>query len=1569
MAIDLAGINNENEFYSHHYLMAILEGDLKELFSRWTTLEQEENIKSPYKKIKTLSKTLFKNLDLFFKEKDLLEKISIQREFLTNFFSSLGYKPEFKSAVLEDKTSIPLLSEVSKKSGAPLLWIIETINESHENVSLFERNIKKELFIKNGFEDLEDEEIFTDDLTIEYIVSKKIFSMEEAPRWIILSSIDHIALIDRTKWNEKKYLSFDLKEIFSRQDISALKALSALLSRDSIAPEDGLSLLDTLDENSHKNAFAVSEDLKYALRQAIEDLGNEAVYYLREVKREKIYDETIDPAELSKECLRYMYRLLFLFYIESRPELGYSPMKSDAYRLGYSLESLRDLELKKLTTKESLEGYYIHHSIKTLFNLIYNGFNPSDLTFGFEDKKLKHLFEITPLKSHLFDPGRTKILERVKFRNKVLQKIIKSMSVTKPKKGIKERSGRISYSNLGINQLGAVYEALLSYQGFFAEKDLYEVKKAKDKYNELDTAYFVGIEDLGKYEEKEKVFNTDGTLKKYLKGSFVYRLAGRDREKSASYYTPEVLTQCLVHYALKEALKDKTADEVLSSYICEPAMGSAAFLNEAVNQTAEYYLKLKQKELGITIPHDEYSLEKQKVKTFLADNNVFGVDLNPVAVELAEVSLWLNTIHPGGFVPWFGMQLVCGNSLIGASGNCFHVLNLKKKDKSDELWLDIPPLKRGFRDKREKDLIYHFLLPDKGMSDYKDKVINKLAENNIKEIKAWKKDFIKPLNEKEIKLLKAMSDAVDDLWLRHAKNLNNIRKRTTDKIEIFGHKISIDKKQSFTHEKDNIFEKEFLNDGSAGSGTYKRLKLVMDYWCSLWFWPIEKSHLLPSRKEFFNELSLILLGIRGSENDPEQTSFFSELDEKKPEQLNFEINSKFVNTEKLFENSERLRLVNELALEKRFLHWELEFADIFLEKGGFDVVLGNPPWLKIKWEESGILGDVEPLYVLRKFTASKLKELREDTLNKFDLETGYFKEFEGFEGTQNFLNSIQNYPELKGVQSNLYKCFIPKAWQIGNASCVSGFLHPESNYDDPKGGGFRKEIYKRLKYHFQFHNELKLFAEVDHHTKFSINIYGSKQDDIIFYNISNLYSPKTILKCFEHSGYGEVPGIKDENNKWNIAPHLNRIIKVTEKELSLFAKLYDKNGTSFNEARLPSLQSAETISVLNKFSSYPAKMFSLSENLYTLEMWHETNSQNEGIIKRETRFPDSPEELILSGPHFFTGYPLYKTPREKCSLNSDYDIIDLTDISEDYLPRTNYIPACDMDDYKKRVPHVHWENKNVTDYYRLCHRRMFGATAERSLILSILPKGSSHINTVISTVINNEWYVGMITGLCSSLVYDFYLKTTGRSDFYASTLLIFPLIKNNQILLRSLMLNCLTIYYEELWQNSWKEEFKNDKWAKKDSRLDNSKFMNLSKDWSWDTPLRTDYERRQALVEIDVLTSRALGLTLEELKTIYRVQFPVMRAYEKETYYDQKGRIVFTISMGLPGVGFSRKEWNEIKDTKSGEIERIVKDNAKPGGEVERKIIYYPPFDRCDREKDYEEVWQEFEKRFPGGIK
>ena len=310
-------------------------------------------------------------------------------------------------------------------------------------------------------------------------------------------------------------------------------------------------------------------------------------------------------------------------------------MKNEAYKTGYSLESLRELEMVPLLTPEAKDGYFFDESITLLFSMISDGVHPSNQDeFNFGGKPLHDEFSIDKIESHLFDVTKTPLLHTVKLRNSVWQQIIQLLSLSREQSGRNRRRGRVSYAQLGIIQLGAVYEGLLSYRGFFAENDLYEVQKAGENWNPLNQAFFVTAEQLTEYADNERVYDENGNLRKYPKGTFIYRLAGRDREKSASYYTPTSLTQCLVKYALKELIGEKpedanykTADEILQLTVCEPAMGSAAFLNEAVNQLADVYLRRKQQETGVWIAHEKIEEETQKVRMYLADRNIFGVDL------------------------------------------------------------------------------------------------------------------------------------------------------------------------------------------------------------------------------------------------------------------------------------------------------------------------------------------------------------------------------------------------------------------------------------------------------------------------------------------------------------------------------------------------------------------------------------------------------------------------------------------------------------------------------------------------------------------------------------------------------------------------------------------------------------------------------------------------------------------------------------------------------------------------------------------------------------------------------
>lgn len=1547
MSIDLTGITNKNEYYTNHYFSTIFEENAGEAITAWAqAAKSSEEIRTPWAQLRQNARQFYPLHDRYAGGALNLQLLAAIRTMADRYLASLGYPEAAPELVPVDASlSVPVYLEMKKSNGAPLLWVmLSASRESDVGIlesNVFDGNIAEE----DAFGAVHNDDLL--ELKNEDLATQILFGAAEPPRFLLFISLNQIALIDRNKWSEKRYLQFELEDIFSRLELTTLQAMVVLLHKDSLCPEDGSILLDELNEQSQKNAAGVSQDLKYALRECIELLGNEVLHDMRTRQKINLEEHPVDAGQLTLECLRYMYRMLFILFIEARPELGYAPIRELSYLKGYSLESLRDIaDAVRDDVDEVSDGYYLHETLAKLYDLIYNGYPETEAEFqkvtGADS--IHDVFLIAPLKAHIFDPEYTKLINAAKLRNSCMLRIIDLMSLTRASGKRNSRRGRISYANLGINQMGAVYEALLSYRGFIAQQDLYEVKRAGVDFNELDVGYFVSESDLAQYTEEERVRyasgNKKGKLRMYAKGTFIYRLAGREREKSASYYTPEVLTKCLVKYALKELLKDKSADDILHLTICEPAMGSAAFLNEAINQLAEAYISRKEQETGEIIGYEERFNQLQKVKMFIADRNVYGVDLNPVAVELAEVSLWLNTIYPNGFVPWFGTQLVNGNSLIGARRQCYRVSSLQATSKGLR-WYEKAPerVPLGTERKRGKlsTQIYHFLLGDPGMCSYTDKVIKQLEPAKIKFLNTWNKAFTAPYCDDDIETLKKLSKTIDKLWKDQISLRQQLKQQTHDSLSVF--KFNDDEPDSHTsiRTKDQMLRTMYRSENAKNAGAYARLKFAMDYWCALWFWPIDKADLLPSRSEFLNDMYMILVGLYSTNSDSQQLSMLEDADEEDTDIL------LQVNLDELCALLPRLRLARTIAQQNHFMHWELEFADVFAERGGFDLMIGNPPWIKIEWNEQGVLADANPMFAVKKLTATQTTHERQTALENAHTHSMYFAEYEMLSGEQNFLNAVQNYPALKGQQTNLFKCFLPLSWEKTNESGIAAFVHPEGVYDDPKGGALM----------------------------------------VSFDTISNLYDAKSIVECYQGEASAPIPGIKDANGDWNITGHPDRIIHVTQRELEVFAKLFDGND-KWPQARLPVLHVRSLIGALSCIASQTQYISDIKTEIFGSEMWHETNAQKDGTMVRNVHFPESLTDMIISGPHIAVANPCFKTSRSICRLNSDYDNIDLTSISDSYLQRCNYQPYCAPEEYEERAPLTPWNCKNYYSY-RIAMRNMFNQGGERTLMSAIIPPKVGHVHAVYELGFKNDVDTALMSGLMESIPYDFYIKATGKGSGGIGVLGGLPIIRSIysiRIILTTLLLNSLNEYYAPLWKKCWNVVWPFTTWSKSDPRLSPARFTSLTSEWTWDTPLRTDYERRQALVEIDVLTAMALGMTLQQLKTIYRIQFPVLQSYEADTWYDANGRITFTNNRSLTGVGFTRPEWENagaVQPIKRGDapwdgimkhapagyvFARTITDDTMPGGPVQRTIEYAAPFDRCDREQDYETAWKFFEEKY-----
>lgn len=1600
-------IENIGDYFSQHffddgfeqkvfdrsgYVKAVKDKDGKEV---------DNHISAINKKVSPLSEKYFRFKNEYLQQLREKDRVKLTHDFHTEVLRVLGYTnqhAEYEYPIyLNENEVIPVRYRFTK-GDKPYLYVMEMkamIKQGEKDAN----GIYDQIYLQKEWESVFPES--WKDLTLKPDVINEALSElfllpeDQRPEYVILLAGPKLFLIHYEKWKYDSFLLFDMEELFSEAKGSSKNYLSlfyALLAKKQFI-SDSDSILHTLEEDAHKAAYGVTQTLKNGVIFAVENLANEAIHYkLKKAKdniqeQRRIIELRNDPdfaRELKEDCLTFVYRLLFIFYAESREDLEILPVKDATYLKGYSMEMLRDLEMVELKTESSREGTFFSESLWMLFKFMHEGYQS------------KNGFHMKPIDSPIFDNSKLKHLIDVQFRNVKLKEIILKLSLSdgKNEKGSKQR-GRISYANLGINQLGSVYESLLAYSGFFAKEDLIEVKAAKDKTGKEGT-FLVPKSRRDDFTEDEILKDPENPSydKNIEKGKFVYRLNGRDRKKSASFYTPEVLTQCTVKYTLKgiiEKLKKKQnfvdgelkgeecADEILNLKILEPAMGAAAFHNEVINQLAVIYLELKENEELAKghkrITPGNYNNELQKVKAYIASNNVYGVDLNPTAVELGKLSLWLNCMHKEMETPFFAHRLGVGNAVVGAWLKTYHIYDCntqfpttgtqaqRNKPIPKAWWKKAPKRvqwnKQGKLNRDIQNDIYHFLLPDKAMvASFNNKMLKaELSKEQKDAFTAWRKDFCAPLNGEEIQLLLKISRLIDALLEEHYQKITIIARDTASQYELYGTDAA---KLDFK----NYADKErLIQSRNNRSGAYYKLRTIMDYWCALWFWDAREIHKLPTRQQWYNEL-INLIGLNLDK--------FIETDSV--EKIQDTLKAFGVDTSTLF-SVDRIDSVQKMQKKYRFFHNELEFIEVFKERGGFDVIVGNPPWIKLKFEEKDLVSETFPELEIRKVSAPQVRKMQTVFLNVDSQKETYLSEVIDIEASAEFMNAKQNYPLLVGQQTNLYKCVLENGFNLTAKQGFLGLIHPEGVYDDPMGQPLRKAIYKRLNYHFQFQNELNLFAEVHHVMKFGIQIFKGLTSNVNFISISNLFNPSTVDNSFIHQGKEICQGIKvkDEITKsflWNIEPHSSRIVFITERELDILAKTFE-DSNKWESAKLVSIHAKEIMSVLEKLGQFPNTVNHFENKIS--EGWHETNDVNNGYIQRHTQFPDVEQyEMIYSGPHFYVANPLYKTPKEVCKLSSDYDNVLLTDIKEGYISRTNYIPQNLPASYESTIKGFKTEklingkpeHDSWFDYYKIGFRKMLGLPNERTLFPAILPPKTSHVNGVISITIEEEPKLIELSGLSSSLIYDFFVKTIGATNLTESRLKTFPLGVNKkyipQLFVRTLQLNCLNKYYSTLWERNWQEDFKQDSWSKADSRL--KSFISLTKEWQWKTPLRNWYERRMALVEVDVITAIALGLSLEELILIYNVQFPVLQQNEDDTWYDAKGNIVFTCSKGLTGVGVDRKQWNEIKDLPAGKTytHTITKSELYNG----KQLTYYAPFDKCDRVEDYKTAWAHFEKVF-----
>lgn len=1372
------------------------------------------------------------------------------------------------------------------------------------------------------------------------------FVLVLAGRWALVTQA--------ARWAEGRYLAVDLQTVCDRNETKRggeIDRALMILDAESLAPDaDGKVTWAEILDDAVKHTIGVSKNLREGVRRSIEIIANEVVARRAEQGLAPLAADQAQP--LARQSLRFLYRILFLLYAEASPEMGVLPVGAPEYDAGYSLDRLRELTLVELASPQARAGTHLYDSLAVLFRLIDRGHAAASNAEAGDAEGL----EFHALRADLFRPDAIALISETKLGNEALQTVLRYLLLSREQKG-RER-GFISYVDLGINQLGAVYEGLMSYSGFFAEDDLYEVARGG---NPEKGSWVVPIERAQGIAPSDFVTADDpvtGEKKPIIhkRGQFVFRLSGRARQQSASYYTPEVLTEFTVEQALAELLDQEgrrtTSEEILNLTVCEPALGSGAFAIEAVRQLGEQYLKRRAEETGREIPPEDYQSELQRVKAYLALHNVYGVDLNATAVEFAEITLWLATMAKGLDAPWFGLHLRRGNSLIGARRAVYTRGDVTSKAWRDKPADDLPLADLGRRvhdDAVPSELggrIHHFLLPAAGWGATADsKEAKVLAPDRVKAVKEWRKQFAKAPTPKQLDKLVAIADAADELWTMALRRLTVADQQTRRSIALF---------EQDAEPTEGVVTREQIEDSLADpNGAYQRLRLVMDAWCALWFWPLVGDEVTPPSWAAWILALEMVLGATPRDKasrkhwTSDQTLTPDDLWGSLADQESFQLASTGAafSIDKVFELHPWLRVVRDVADQQGFFHWPLEFGPVFA-RGGFDLQVGNPPWVRPRGDVPALLAEGDPWWQLTdKPSTADAKVHREMALAVPGVEELVVDADAATVALASYVGAVTNYPDLAGLQPDLYRCFMAQTWGHLTDNGSIGLLHPETHLTDEKAGALRISTYSRLRRHWQFVNELQLFDEVHHLVSYGVHVYGTARAPH-FLQASALYHPDTVRDSLLHTGIGSAPGFKHEG-KWDQRAHKSRIETVTDQTLALWRDLLDPDLLDPRRTRTVYTVNRDVASVLETLAAGPR----LAEvGLQFSAGWHEKNDRTQGYFVQ--RWGDADwSDAILQGPHLHVNTPLYKSPNATMKHNLDWADTDLEALPSNALPNTSYKPAGDPAKYER--DYTHWtlangDSKPARDFYRLAWRRMAANTGERTLISALIPPGTAHVNPVYSVGGIESRTLVTVAAATSSLLLDFAIRSVPKSDIHFPTLQRLPRLPQDHplipgVLLRTLRLNCVTDAYADLWAELWDPAFTQESWTRDGLFCD---LGEVGPQWTAATPLRRAADRRQAQVEIDTAVAIMLGVSADELCTVYRTQFAVLYGYDHDQYtFDANGRIVPNLVL----VAYRKKG------------ERLTVEERTHTNQAGNTYVYEFPFATRDREEDMRTAYHALE--------
>jgi type I restriction-modification system DNA methylase subunit len=802
---------------------------------------------------------------------------------------------------------------------------------------------------------------------------QEYLNRSEAAQWGLVSNgLNLRVLRDNATLTRQAYVEFDLESMFAGEVYSdfVLLWLVCHQSRFETVEKQSECILERWSKGAQESGTRALDDLRRGVEEAILSLGQGFLQHpLNSELRLRLKKGDLSAQDYYRQLLRMVYRLIFLFTAEDRDLLLLPDSTVEAKQLYhdyYSSTRLRSLAERQRGSR--------HHDRYEALRLV--------MTLLGTDKGCPEL-AIPALGGFLFDARSSADLNDAKLDNKALLTAVRSLAF------IVEGSTRraVDYRNLGPEELGSVYESLL---------------------------------------ELHPLLNIDA-------GTFqLSSAAGNERKTTGSYYTPSSLIKVLLDSALdpviEEALKRATVDDgpqttagdrpssvvhrqettLLNLRVCDPACGSGHFMIAAAHRIAG-------KLAGVRSGGDEPSPdETRRALRDVIRQCIYGVDINPMAVELCKVNLWLESLEPGKPLSFLDAHIQCGDSLVGVSPN------LDISEIPDEAFnpafgddkATSTALKK--RNKRERGGQFGLFGSMR-------------AESSTEETQQWLAE------------LAAQVDAMPE------------------------------------DDPAQVMEKATAYAEMQYTEKFNRKDLEYNLWTAAFFWLIPKGDaetmLAPSQQ------SLVALRTGNT---------------LKPDMSN------------------KIRQVVKVL---SFFHWELAFPKVFSgDDPGFDCVLGNPPWEKIKLQEEEFFAKRDDLIAkaLNKAVRQKLISALQKNNLKLAEEFELAKHLS--DASSKFFRHSNRFLLTAVGDINTYPLFVELARSLINGRGRVGIVVPIGISTDDTNKVFFGDLVdkKNLTNLIGFINEENIFLGVSHNFKFCIlTLTGSEgkeeKGDFVFYCFNNTH--------------------------------------------------------------------------------------------------------------------------------------------------------------------------------------------------------------------------------------------------------------------------------------------------------------------------------------------------------------------------------------------------------------------------------------------------------------------------------